>query len=236
MASEIDFFAPGGDGDLSPALNLWGKGLVYTLRRRPAPPREYRISVGFKRLDRPTAGFLDVYRRVGEIAARRVSEIASKTGVAPRSVILGHHWGRLGNDMTTALVSVGVSGSPKSWTGIKSQPSPTVEQLCSPGGASLDDLARLAPEQADEVWNEFELTDSNGHDSGVVTVSYGEPVAQSGLIDFRPFVLRAERFARYYQGLLRTFGEIADRSFTIRRREWFLASPTFVTVHVCFDR
>ena len=236
MAREPDFLTPGGDGDLNPAMKVWRKGLVYSLRNEPAPGRDYRISVGFKRsVGGSVEGFLEVYRRVGDVAARRVSKIPSEAGRRPRSVILGHHWGRLGNNITAALVSVGISGSPRSWAGVHPQTSPTVEALCSPGGTPLEELARLAPEQADEVWNEFDFTESSAEESGVITVSYGEPVTASGAIDFAPFVRRAEKFARYYHGLLQTFGEVAARPFTIRRREWFLASPTFVTVHVCFD-
>jgi hypothetical protein len=81
----------------------------------------------------------------------------------------------------------------------------------------------------------FDLTDPPTQHADVVTFSYGEPISSGHAIDFSPFVVRAEVMARSYHGLLQTFGEAGSPPFRIRHREWFLASQTFVTIHICFD-
>jgi hypothetical protein len=68
-------------------------------------------------------------------------------------------------------------------------------------------------------------------------LSYGESIFGSDpSLDFRPFVERAERVARSYHTLLQSLGEASAQSFRVQRREWFLASQSFVTIHICFDQ
>lgn len=101
----------------------------------------------------------------------------------------------------------------------------------------LEELERLAPQRADEIYNEFDFTDPSTPDPGPITLSYGESISGSNpTLDFRPFVERAERVARWYHALLQTLGEASSHSFRIQRREWFLGSQSFVTVHICFDQ
>jgi hypothetical protein len=111
---------------------------------------------------------------------------------------------------------------------------PTLAELKSPGGSSLEDLVRVEPQRAEEVYNEFDFSNSL---NDPVTVSFGEKIAPGGdgVFDFGPSVERAERFALSYYRILASFGEV-DTPFRIVRREWFFADPRFVTVHNCFLR
>lgn len=244
MEDDPNFLAPGGDGELDPGRSLWRKGLVYTTRTGVAhqsTAQNYRISVGFKRgvgVAHAFTGFHEVYRRVATIANHRVSQLTCpETGETPGSMILCHAWRCLGDNIVTALITLGLRCSDQSGMGVQGEPVPTEEALRSPGGATLEELAKLAPQRADEIYNEFDFTDPLTANTDPVTLSYGEPISGSDtVVDFRPFVERAERVARSYHALLQTIGEASARPFGIHRREWFLASQTFVTIHICFDR
>jgi hypothetical protein len=48
-------------------------------------------------------------------------------------------------------------------------------------------------------------------------------------------VERAEQAAHAYHAFLQTVGEADEGPLRVCRREWFLASPSFVTVHICFE-
>jgi hypothetical protein len=111
---------------------------------------------------------------------------------------------------------------------------PTEDALLLPGGATPEELARLSPQHADEVYNEFDFTDPSATDP--VTLSYGEPVLNHDGFDFEPIVQRAERFAESYYAFLQTMGETRSDAIRVIRREWFLASQDFATVHILFDR
>jgi hypothetical protein len=100
----------------------------------------------------------------------------------------------------------------------------------------LKNLTTLPHRLQTKIYNEFDLTDPSTHRADVVTLSYGEPISSGLAIDFSAFVAQAEKMARSYHGLLQTFGEAGSHPFRIRHREWFLASQTFVTIHICFDR
>jgi hypothetical protein len=65
-------------------------------------------------------------------------------------------------------------------------------------GTTLEEFVRLAPQTADEIYNEFDFTDPSTPHTDVVTVSYGEPFSGDDAIDFWPFMERAERLARFY--------------------------------------
>ena len=93
----------------------------------------------------------------------------------------------------------------------------------------MADFTRL-----DEVFNEFDFT-IHRTNSAPVTLSYGEPISgRDAVIDFMPLVERAERLACSYHAVLQILGEASTQLFKIHHREWFLASHTFVTVHICF--
>jgi hypothetical protein len=81
-----------------------------------------------------------------------------ETGEKPDSIILGHGWRCLGENIVTALITLGLRCSDQ---GVDKQgePGPTEDALRSPGGATLEELARLAPQLADEVYNEFDFTE-----------------------------------------------------------------------------
>jgi hypothetical protein len=117
--------------------------------------------------------------------------------------------------------------------GQQGQSEPLEESLLSPGGASLEELMRVSPQRADEIYNEFDFTEPFDHSP--VTLSYGEPTSGPAR-DFEPIVQRAERLAEVYHSFLKELGETHSGAFRIIHRGWFLANNDFATVHVCFDR
>jgi hypothetical protein len=242
--ADPNFLAPGADGELGSGASLWRKGLVYTMRTRPAPlgrtGQNYCISAGFKAgfgAAQSLTGFQKAYRRVATIVNQRASQLkCAETDARPAAVILCHGWRYLGDNIVTALITLGLRCSDQGGIDAEGEPVPSEEALHSPGGATLEELARLAPQLADEVYNEFDFTYPLTSNTDPVTVSYGERISGGGTVDFRPFVERAERLAHSYYDLLEIFGETSVRPLRIRRREWFLASPTFVTIHICLDR
>jgi hypothetical protein len=243
MNAEPKFLAPGADGELAPGANLWRKGLVYTTRGSFGRPsgHSYRISVGFKRGIASThaaSGFHDVYRRVVTVASHRISQLTCPdTGEVPTSVIVGHTWRPLGENILTSLITLFLRCSGQNGIEVEGEPPATEEALRFSGGASLEELERLAPQRADEIFNEFDFTDPSTPNSAPITLSYGESIPGSHpVVDFTPFLKRAEAVARSYHALLQTLGKVRAQTFRIQRREWFLASQSFVTIHICFDQ
>ena len=237
MNAGSKFLEPGADGELAQGTNLWRKGLVYTIRTAWAARLcgdDYRISVGFKRgvaSVHATAGFHDVYRRVVTVAKHRVSQLTcADTGKVPNSIILGHTWRPLGENILTSLITLSLRCSVQDGIEVTSEPPPTEESLQSPGGATLEQLERLAPQRADEIYNEFDFTAPSIRNTDPITLSYGEAIPGSDLsLDFGPFVDRAETVARSYHTLLQSLGEASAQPFRIQHREWFLASQSFAT-------
>jgi hypothetical protein len=179
-----------------------------------------------------------VYRRVATVASHRISQLTCPyTGEVPSSIILGHTWRHLGDNIITSLITLRLRCSGQHRIEVKGELPPTDEDLRSLGGATLEELERLAPQRADELYNEFDFTDPSTPNIVPITLSYGESISGSDtVVDFRPFVKRAEKVARSYHALLQTLGEASAQSFRIHSREWFLASQSFVTVHICFDQ
>jgi len=171
------------------------------------------------------------------MAHRWISQLSCpETGETPSSIILGHAWRWLGDNIVTALITLGVLCPDHGPMDVRGESTPTEEALVAPGGATLEELRRLDPQHADEIYNEFDFTDGSTSDSDIVTLSYGESVPAGDNVDFGPFVERAENVARSYRAWLETLGETRAEGFRIKRREWFLASQTFVTIHICFAR
>ena len=237
MYAHNKFLEPGSDGEPAPE-SLWHKGLVYTLRPRRSPGHDYRISAGFKKgvasVDASTR-FHEIYDRVAAVARHRISQVTCPdTRDTPGSIILGQTWRPLGNNIITSLIALSLRCP--GHHAVEGEFPPTGEALRSPGGATLEELERLAPQHADEIFNEFDFTDPSSPNPALITLSYGESLSGSDTVfDFEPFVTRAGKAAHSYHQLLRTLGDAGDRPFRIRHREWFLASPSFVTIHICFD-
>ncbi|MBI2688888.1 MAG: hypothetical protein HYX27_21505 [Acidobacteria bacterium] len=61
---------------------------------------------------------------------------------------------------------------------------PIEEAPLLPDGASVEELARLAPQSADELYNEFDFTEPSTADTDPVTVSYGERVSSTEAVGF----------------------------------------------------
>jgi hypothetical protein len=244
MDSPSKFLAPGGDGELAPGTDLWRKGLVCTIRSPLSSlgysRQNYRISALYKKsigAAQPFTGFKEAHQRAFALANHRISQLTCpESEKMPDPIILCQGWRLIGENIVTALITLGLRCSDQSLTDVQGEPVPTDEALRSPGGATLEELDHLAPQAADEIYNEFDFADPPTQRADVVTFSYGEPISSGHAIDFSPFVVRAENMARSYHGLLQTFGEAGSQPFRVRHREWFLASQTFVTIHICFDR
>jgi hypothetical protein len=244
MNNPAKFLAPGADGELAPGTDLWRKGLVCTIRSElsslHSSRQNCRISALYKKsigAAQPFTGFKEAYQRAFAVANHRISQLTCpETEEMPAPIIWCQGWRLIGENIVTALITLGLRCPDQSSTDVQGEPVPTDEALCSPGGAPLEELVRRAPQAADEIYNEFDLTDPSTHRADVVTFSYGEPISSGHAIYFAPFVLRAEKMARSYHGLLQNFGEAGSQPFRIRHRQWFLASQTFVTIHICFDR
>jgi hypothetical protein len=239
------FSEPGRDGDLDTSVNIWKKGIVYTRKARSVETG-YRLSVAFKRgvsPAHPLTGFQDLYSRVISIGTRRVAELISvEEHLAGTASIVCQGWRLLGEGgrlasldedgkIATAFVTLELRTAESASDGERQ---PSDEDLNTPGGTSLEDLIRVAPQLAAEVYNEFDFSDTT---DDPVTVSFGERIAagEDGFLDFGPSVERAEAFTRSYYGMLASLGEVGS-PLRIVRREWFLADPGFVTVHVCFSQ
>jgi hypothetical protein len=158
-----------------------------------------------------------------------------ETGEAPHSIVSCQGWRRLGDGggIAVAFIMLEVRCSPPGADDC-GEAEPTGEALLSPGGATHEELARLVPQHADEVYNEFDFTDPSAADP--VTLSYGEPVLNHDGLDFEPIVQRAARLAESYYAFLQTMGETRSDAIRVVRREWFLANQDFATVHILFDR
>jgi hypothetical protein len=162
------FLLPGRDGELDPSANIWRKGIVYTTRAAPTVSSGYRVSVGIKRAvssAQPLTSFRDLYDRVAFVGHQRI----------PDGAIVCHGWRLLGDPGNTAAAFITLAVRSQDFAG---EPPPTDDELSAPGGASLADLARLAPQRADEIYNEFDFTDPSAA-TDPITVSYAEPIPEN---------------------------------------------------------
>jgi hypothetical protein len=239
---KVRFEAPGRYGQLSVDANIWRKGIIYT-RRSTSPDLSgesaYKISAAFKcgpAASAAQAGFKALYRRVRSLAEQAIAD--NRCPGATRGVIktLCHGWRRVGEaNLSATFITlelrccVGHHEDALEWE-------PTDQDFLEPGGSPLEELARLNPQQADEVYNEFDFTNSSAHEADFVTMSYGERIPIVSPLNFEPFVRKAEKQAARYHGFLKDHRETRCGSFRIVHREWFLANNDFVTVHVCFER
>jgi hypothetical protein len=242
---EKRFMLPGCDGELDPATNVWLKGVVFTTwadMLRPAVAPGYRVSVGFKRgvsVVDPPADFRALYERVAFVAIQRMSELISRDPNLAVS-ILCHGWRLLGEaeKVATAFITLAIRLAEEVENGLDAERPPLVEELRIPGGTTLDELARLAPQHPDELYSEFDFTDASVPGSDLITVSYAEVIPripESDRFDFEPCVARAEAFANSYHKMLERFGEVSS-PFRVTRREWFLIDRKLATIHICFSR
>jgi hypothetical protein len=239
------FSQPGSDGELDASANIWRKGIVFTGRAGgqmlPGASQGYRVSVAFKRAvsaQHPFTGFHDVYHRVSFVANQRISQVKLPgSNEQPARVILYHGWRLLGDtgNIATAFITLGVRSPGESSADFEGEQPPTDGDLRTPGGTSIENLAHMAPQHVDEIYNEFDFSDPSFHRPDPITVSYGERILGGAPAGFEPFVERAEGFARSYHTLLKRFGEVKSPFRTVRR-EWFLADPRLVTIHICFSR
>jgi hypothetical protein len=243
VGRHLKFSAPGHDGELPPETNFWRKGMVYTTRSPGSPDpfvrHGYRVTAAIKcggGAWSSQVGFSKLYHRVKEIAAGAISKkTCAETGETPVAIISSNGWRSFGDGdgIATAFIVMEVRCSPPSAAGEQSQCGPPEEALLLPGGASLEELMRVSPQRADEIYNEFDFTEPFDH--GLITLSYGEPISGPAL-DFEPIVQRAERLAESYHSLLKSVGEAHSVALKVIRREWFLANENFATVQICFDR
>lgn len=215
---------PGSDGVPVDSSKPWRKGIVYTTR--PAAADSYRIVAGFKRRA-PAAGtgYGELYRRVTRVAEAALMRTARIGEGKPAIVCQGWRSFGEGDAIAAAFLALEVGAE------TPGQAPPSAVELLSPGGATLEELARQSPQRAEEFYNEFDFTTAANPEEPVV-VSYGERVGSQPVPDFQPFLERAERFADFYRGLLEEFGE-SGAALRLIRREWFEVSHSnLVTVQL----
>jgi hypothetical protein len=74
----------------------------------------------------------------------------------PDGAIVCHGWRLLGDAGNIAVAFITLAVRSQHFAG---EPPPSDDGLRSSGGASLAEVARLAPQRADEIYNEFDFTD-----------------------------------------------------------------------------
>lgn len=205
------------------------------------PGREYRIMAIVRRKIARGAEFTaygDLYRRATAIADARIGGLIHPGFL--RSWILCHGWRRIdigaANDLLIVFVARGVVCRQENVECPHGEAAPTVEELRSPGGATMEQLASpdAATRRADEIYNEFDHRDASSAHSDMVMFSYGEYVPSCEGLDYGPVVERAERLAKFHHGLLNGPRPKSD-SLHIVRREWMCAThPDLAVVHVHF--
>ena len=241
-----DFSQPGSDPALPLAANEWRRGLVYTANSElPCPLRrgqQYRISIAFKQktgTSQQFRGYGDMYQRITAIAQARISQLTCPCQQGPlHTWIECHGWRHLDDthEIATAFTTMGLICPKLGDTNPEGEDAPAAEALLVPGGATDEMLARFAPQRSNEIYNEFDFTDTSAPSIGPVILSYGEPVPACEGTNFQPFVRRAEEFARFYHGVLQHRAGPRTDPFKIMRREWYcVTDPNLVTVHVHFQ-
>lgn len=237
----------GHDGALPPIPAEWQRGLVYTARPHiPSPVvsgREYRITVAFKQRIAPEEEFTNyakLYRRVTRLANLRIAQL-TYAGEADtlHTWIARQGWGSIGEpySFATAFLTVGLVSLKSSDAKPQGEPPPTPELLMAPGGVVLQQ-----PESgdrswhADEIYNEFDLREHPNSEANRVMLSYGERVPDYKDLNFEPFVNKAEKFAEWYDELLKSESVTEnEQPFKILGREWYsVTSPDLAVVHIYF--
>jgi hypothetical protein len=203
---------------------------------------EYRITVAFKQrieVGKEFADYARLYWRVNRLAKIRLTELKCRNGESLHTWIASQGWGSLGApyNFATAFVTLGLIGVKPSTAKPYGEPTPTPESLMSPRGAILRaaEPGGHSP-HADEIYNEFDLTEPSTSETTPVMVSYGERISGCQNLNFEPFVNKAEEFANAYYEFLKAETRIPhEQLFKILGREWYtVANPDLAVVHVHF--
>ena len=219
--------------------------MVYTAKPEiPCPlviGQEYRITAAFKqkvRTGEEFSGYGEIYQRINVLANARISQLTRPNEGAPlHTWVLWHGWRCLGDTraIATAFMTIGLIRPKEGDEKPKGESAPTAEALMAPGGATLEMLAKLAPQRSDEFYNEFDFTDPSSPCADPVMLSYGESVPACEPMNFEPFVQRAERLAEFYYDFLRVQTRSRVDPFNVSGREWYcVTNPNLVAVHVHF--
>ena len=215
---------------------------MYTARPEiPAPlvrGRQYRITAAFKRKiasSETFTGYEDLYQRATTLANARITELQrAERFDSLHQWILFQGWRSMGDAyrIACAFVTMGLVCPEPRAAKPEGEPAPASAELMIPGGATLEMLSTHAPQQVDEIYNEFDLRDP-GAGAGLVTFSYGERAPAVRELDFEPFVRRAGNRARLYWESLSS--RPAGDGFRALRREWWSTTgPDLAVVMVYF--
>jgi hypothetical protein len=241
-----DYSQPGSDGVLPAGVNEWLRGLVYTAKPEiPSPLRrgqEYRITAAFKEKVgniEEFAGYGKIYQRVTAIAKARIAQLTcANEQQSLHTWIACHGWRSLGetSNIATAFLTMGLLCPENRDAKLPGGESvPTAAALMRPDGATMEMLTRFSPQRVDELYKAFDFSDPSGVSTDPVTVSYGERVPSSESVDFRPFVQRAEKMARFYYEELERRPGSGPCPLQILRREWYcVTDANLVVVQVYF--
>ena len=245
MAEPADFSQPGSDGALPSGFIEWQRGVTYTVRPEMLFPlvcgREYRLTASVRRKTakgEPFTAYADLYQRASAIADARIAElICADEAAALHRWIVWHGWRSLEagpHQLLFAFLTIGLvwtkEGDPKP----RGENAPTPAELVAPGGATLEELQRVASQRSDEIYIDFDHRDLACANPDIVMFSYGEYSPACERINFEPFVQGAENRARFHYELFKA--QCSKDTFRIVRREWLrLTDPYFAVVNVYYE-
>ena len=219
-----DFSRPGEDGRLPGGFQEFRRGLIYTVRPRmldaPVCGERYRILVSTKRripAGEPWESYAPCYRRAAALLGARVEELRATSAAPLNTFTVAEGWFRLETPegpIASAAITVDVL-SGQDVGAVCDRDEPSDEALRAPFVEQLEAGVYERGPGWDEWYNEFDLLPS---DRSIVSLSYGEYVSPSAVLDFEPIVRRAEQRAHFQHESL----EEHDRAgaFRIIRRAW----------------
>ena len=218
----------------------WQWGVTHTVRPEKLAPMlldvEYSITVKVQRLAievDPDTTFAGLYARAVRIADARCHEFARQDEGVQRWVKC-HAWRTLAGEhspLMFAMVMMGLMRPAVGHTPPLGEPRPTIQELMTGGGATIEEIQRRSPQRATEVLVEFDHRHPAAGGAPLFMYSYGERVAVDTVDDFQPFVRRAEHHARAHQALFDVSRTPATPS-SIAHRDWYIAD-NLVTVELC---
>lgn len=217
----------------------WQWGVTHTIGPGELAPIlpgvEYSITVKVQRIVTevdPDTTFAGLFARATAIANARCHDFAREDEDMHHWVMC-HAWRTVpagSSSLMFAIVMMGLMRPVASEMRPPGEPAPTTQELLTSGGASMEELQRLSPQRATEVFVEFDHRHPAAGGAPLFMYSYGERVAVDTVESFEPFVRRAENNARAHQAMFDVPGTSAT-PFSIGHREWYMAD-NLVTVEL----
>jgi hypothetical protein len=167
--------------------------------------REYRLTVSVLRrvVNAQDPGYANLYNRATTIANGRTAQLqCADRDAAFYARIVTHGWFTHANtNLARAFVTMGA---------VFLKPGDAARQgMSSPAGADFANAGGMTPEQYTlpavegdkrvcELYADADVRDPAVPGTNVFTLSYGEYVASSSDVDYKPFIERAQELARFH--------------------------------------